>query len=113
MKINDNAKLTNNYKDTINFDICRRISEEDIVDHILIAYYDNIGYWPSDYCNKPDIMLNVNRIHTCTNERLVNYLRSKLKPRFKLNVTINTSDNNIDTEVVHMYVDWGGQSTSP
>ena len=39
-----NEKLTNKQKDTLNFDIGRIISEEDIVDEISTVYYQNLGY---------------------------------------------------------------------
>ena len=38
LKIKDNTKLTNKEKDTMNFDISCRISEEDNVDHIHLRF---------------------------------------------------------------------------
>ena len=61
-KIKDNVNFTNKQKDTLNFNIGRKISEEDIVDEISTAYYQNVNYWLSTYCNETDIMLNANMI---------------------------------------------------
>ena len=62
LKIKDNAKLTNKEKDTLNFDISRRISEEEIVDRIFISYYQNNGRWVSKNCNETDIIMNANKL---------------------------------------------------
>ena len=43
LEMKDNAKLTNKEKDALSFDISRRISEEDIIDHISTIYYQNNG----------------------------------------------------------------------
>ena len=61
LKIKDNTKLTNKEKETLTFDIGYNISEEDIVDHIYIVYYQNKEYWVSNYCNEIDVMLNSNK----------------------------------------------------
>ena len=48
--IKDNAKLTNKQKDTLNFDIARRLAEEDILDQASFIYYENTDlffYWYS------------------------------------------------------------------
>ena len=42
IKIKDNVKLTNRQKVTLNFDIGRRISEEDIIDQASSIHYQNI-----------------------------------------------------------------------
>ena len=44
LKTKDNTKLTNKQKDTINFDISRRVSEEDVIDQVSTVYYQNVGY---------------------------------------------------------------------
>lgn len=41
LKIKDNAKLTNKQKDTLNFDIGKRISEEDMIDQASNVYFQN------------------------------------------------------------------------
>ena len=43
LKIKDNTKLTNKEKDTLKLYMSRRISEENIVDHIFTTYYQNNG----------------------------------------------------------------------
>ena len=55
--IKDNAKLTNKQRDTLNFDIGRRVSEESIVNKASTVYFENTGTWPSEYCNEIDLML--------------------------------------------------------
>lgn len=44
LKIIHNVNLTNEQKDTLNFDIGRRIFEDDIVDQMFTIFYSNIGY---------------------------------------------------------------------
>ena len=115
LKIKDNAQLTNKQKETLNFDISRRISEEDIVDEICTVYYQNMGCWPSSFCNETDLMKNANRIQG--NVRAVSHSGFSIKhathPRFKLKVTIEPSDNDDVTEVVSVHVDWGTKSKTP
>ena len=43
LKIKDSAKTANKQTYILNFDISKRISKEDIVDFILIVYYQNEG----------------------------------------------------------------------
>ena len=115
MKIEDNAQLTNKQKESLNFDISRRISEEDILDEICTVYYQNMGCWPSSFCNETDLMKNANRIQG--NVRAVSHSGFSIKhathPRFKLKVTIEPSDNDDVTEVVSVHVDWGNKSKTP
>ena len=113
LKIKDNAKLTNKQKDTLNFDIGRRNSEEDIVDEISTVYYQNVGDWPSTYCNKADIMLNANKIQTNKINGETSVPRARIKPRFKLIIQIDNSDIDDITAVVEIHVEWGGQSRTP
>ena len=61
VKIKDNAKLTNKHKPTFNFDIGRRISEEDLIDNASNVFQQNKGYWPSEFCNDTDIAGNAER----------------------------------------------------
>ena len=109
LKIIDNVQLTNKQKETLNFDISRRISEEDIVDEICTVYDQNMGCWPSSFFNEIDLMKNTNRIQG--NVRTASHSGFSIKhathPRFKLKVTIEPSDNDAVTEVVSVYVDWG------
>ena len=44
IKIKDNARLTNKQKDTLNYDIGRRISEEDVINEVSNVYYQRNGY---------------------------------------------------------------------
>ena len=50
--IKDNAKLTNKQRDTLNFDIGCRLSEEDIINKVSNVFHENIGQWPSEFCNE-------------------------------------------------------------
>ena len=61
IKIKDNAKLTNKQKLTFNFNIGRRISEEDVIDNASNIFQQNKGYWPSEFCNDTDIAVNAER----------------------------------------------------
>ena len=46
LKIRDNTKLTNKQKDTVNFDMSRRIQDEHIVNCVSTVYHDSSGDWP-------------------------------------------------------------------
>ena len=111
VKIKDNAKLTRKQKVAFNFDIGRRISEEDIIDNASNIFQRNKGYWPSEYCNDTDIAANANRIQT-TNSRANKGVSDK--PRYKLICSMehNENDSNI-AEEINVHIDWGGQSKTP
>ena len=113
LKIKDNARLTNKQKDTLNFDIGRRISEEDVVDQVSTVYHNNMGSWPSSFCNETDIALNANRQQTSLNTIELTNTRESLNPRFKMIVTIDQNDNVIVGETVNVNIDWGGDSKIP
>ena len=57
--IKDDAQLTNKAKDTLNFDIGRRLSEEDVVDQVSSAHFQNEGMWPSKFCSNQDMTRTV------------------------------------------------------
>ena len=88
--IKDNAKLTRKQKVAFNFDIGRRISEEDIIDNASNIFQRNKGYWPSEYCNDTDIAANANRIQT-TNSRANKGVSDK--PRYKLVCSMEHNEN--------------------
>ena len=114
IKIKDNAKLTNKQKETFNFDIGCRISEEDIIDNASNIFQQNKGYWPSEFCNDTDISENANRIqNNCIETHNSNNGVSD-KPRYKLVCCIeyNETDTGIE-ENVNVHIDWGGQSKTP
>ena len=113
LKIKDNAKLTNKQKDTLNFDISRRISEEDVVDQISTVYHTNMGSWPSSFCNETDIALNANRQQPSMNDKEHTSTRESSNPRFKMSVTIEHNDNDIVEEIINVHIDWGGLSKTP
>lgn len=54
--VKDHAKLTNKQKETLNFDISRRICETDVIDEVSKIFYQKHSRWPSQYCNDVDIM---------------------------------------------------------
>ena len=114
IKIKDNARLTNRQKATLNYDIGRRISEEDVIDQASNVYFQQKGYWPSKYCNETDIMMNANRI-----QRKVNHNHSvdsevNKKSRYKLVCSMNTNEQSDDLPIEYdIVVDWGGQKETP
>ena len=114
IKIKDNAKLTNKQKDTLNFDIGRRILEEDVIDQVSNVYYERNGYWPSSYCNETDIMVNANRIQPRQNISRASNTVCNTRPRYTLtcNVISNEHDVNL-AEEIDVNIDWGGQSKTP
>ena len=47
--IKDNAKRTNQEKNTLHCDIGRRIVEVDVVDHVLTQVHKKMSYLPSKF----------------------------------------------------------------
>ena len=105
-KIKDNAKLTNRQRDTLNFDIGLRLSEEDIVDQVSTIYYRNMGKWPSKYCNDTDIVNDY--------EAPVPVTESS-DARYKMTVVFEyEADNpNLSQDTLHVTLNWGGPSKTP
>ena len=62
IKIKNNAKLNRKQKGAFNFDIDRRISDEDIIDNASNIFQHNKRYWPPEFCNDTDIAQNANKI---------------------------------------------------
>ena len=78
VKIKDNAKLTRKQKGAINFDIGRRISEEDLIDNASVLFKGNKGYWSSEFCNDTDIAVNANRIQNENVERKMSVINQDI-----------------------------------
>ena len=103
--IKDNAKLTNKQKETLNFDIGRRISEEDIINKASNIFHENIGLWPSEYCSEIDLMSGSEISHS--NETRSSNTVSLHK--FRLRVVIEDQQNSVDNSVsklVDVNIDW-------
>ena len=99
-KIKDNAQLTNKQRETLNFDISRRLTEEDIVDEISAVYFQNYGEWPSKFCN-----INVDK-DMCSIEK-------KTRPRFHLKSSVDNSLSTENENEINVDIDWGGASRTP
>ena len=117
LKIKDNAQLTNKRKETLNYDIAKRISEEDIVDQISTIYFQNYGNLPSQYCNESDLMINANRLqhhpsNSC-NKRSTSSVNRISRPRFILKATFEDTDNENEIRNINVKVDWGGITRTP
>ena len=54
--VKDNAKLTNRRKETLNYDISRRVCEGSIIDRSCRLYFEGNRKWPSRYCNDTDLV---------------------------------------------------------
>ena len=116
-KIKDNAKLTNQQKDTLNFDIGRRVSEEDVVDEASSIFFTNMRRWPSKYCGDQDLVLHFNDS--------LKPNKNKSCPRYYIRV--NFTDNSDNPNTLNIYdgkfhskldkydveLDWGGASKTP
>ena len=114
IKIKDNAKLTRKQKGAFNFDIGRRISEEDVIDTASIVFQRNRGYWPSEFCNDTDIDLSAKRFQNETLRNQINKNDLKDKGRYKLVCSVESNENdNTIAEEVNVHIDWGGQSRTP
>ena len=115
IKIKDNAKITNKRKLTFNFDIGRRISEEDVIDSASNIFQQNKGYWPSEFCNDTDIAVDANR--NSNDNSAVQKLKCGVsnKPKYKIICTVDYEDTNREgvIENLNLHLDWGGQSKTP
>jgi hypothetical protein len=107
--IKDNAKLTNKQKDTLNFDIARRISEEDVIDRASSIYYYNYQKWPSQYCN--DVNLPTSDDVDDNNQNDVPNVNNR--PRFFIECKVSTQEETGRNEIVEVRIDWGGVSKTP
>ena len=111
--IKDNAKRTNKQRDTLNFDIACRLSEEDIVDKASTIYYENVGRWPSEFCNEIDLMLG-NEI-AIQNSIPLEKSNSHLHSYF-INVNMNQHDNQENTasnRIVNVDIEWRRKNATP
>ena len=93
VKIKDNAKLTRKQKGPFNFDIVRRISEEDIIDNDSNISQQNKGYWPSELCNDTNIAQNANRIQSHTSRTENTSQNSADKRRYKIICSMEPNEN--------------------
>ena len=103
-KIKDNAKRTNQQKHTLHYDIGKRISECDIVDHVSTSFFERKGRWPSQYCSDSDLVMGGSEL---MNDR-------NIKPRFTLTCDYceNYDYSDIPNEV-NININWGGITRSP
>ena len=115
VKIKDNAKLTRKEKVVLNFDIGRRISEEDVIDNASYIYHQKNAQWPSEFCNDIDILSNDRDESKDTEINEYKCERTSSKPRYKLICDIDYNDNNNYglEETIDVRVDWGGQALTP
>ena len=72
IKVKDMAKITNNQRDSLNFDISRRLAEQDVVDHLSNVFYQNHKVWPSEFCNDGDLR-DLNSPYSDDDEKIHNY----------------------------------------
>ena len=111
--IKDNAKLTNKQKDTLNFDIGRRVSEENIVNKASTVYFENTGTWPSEYCNEIDLMLgNEISIQNSTPLQKTNthlhsyYIIAEIEKQ-------QNPNNNTKDQIVNVDMEWRKEVDTP
>ena len=115
IKIKDNAKITNKRKLTFNFDIGRRISEEDVIDNASNIFQQNRGYWPSEFCNDTDIAVDANRNNNDNSAIHTMKCGVSDKPKYRIicSVDYDETDTGGVIENVNLHIDWGGQSKTP
>ena len=103
--IKDNAKLTNKQRDTLNFDIGRRLSEEDIINKASNVFHENIGLWPSEFCNEIDLMSG-SEISRSSGNRLSHTISlHKFRLKVKIEEQRNSANNSID-RLVDVNIEW-------
>ena len=104
-KIKDNDKRTNQQKHTLQYDIGKRISEDNIVDHISNSFHQRKGCWPSKFCNETDLLIDGNndkRYQCSTNG-------SSFRHRFTFTCDyLDIDDNSAQPQEVNIKIDWGG-----
>ena len=119
--IKDNAKKTNRHKDTLNFDIATRISEDDIVDQASQVFFMNKKRWPSKFCTEKDLQDssfvvtgNNNRTTALTNAVTESIVHAT-KPRFLIVPDTDFDESYQDDEgtPLSLYIDWGSIASTP
>ena len=124
--VKDHAKMTNRQRDTLNFDISKRICETTIVDEISRVYYCRNKRWPSEYCNDTDLMestategqhpnANEDERTLSTNEVSVKSPRYHISARLRSNEEMHQAElqDNQARDVFHCSLDWGGRNKIP
>ncbi len=101
--------MTNKQKDTLNFDIARRLSEEDVIDQASSIYYYNYKRWPSLYCN--DVNISSSDDIDSNNQNDFPHVNSK--PRYFIECKVLTQEEIGANEIVKVRIDWGGVSKTP
>ena len=111
VKVKDNAKLTNKCKLTLNYDIGRRIAEEDIVDQISTVYFENEKKWPSKYCSDQDMIHQLDIDDNLNDSSEFLYT----KPKYHIVTSVETVDENMNlsNDKYNIEIDWGGKARTP
>ena len=109
IKINDNAEITNKRKLTFNFDIGRRISEEDVIDNASNIFQQNRGYWPSEFCNDTDIAVDASKNNNDNSAIHTMKCGVSDKPKYIIfcSVDYDETDTGGVIENVNLHIDWG------
>ena len=101
----------------MNFDISRRIAEDDVVDSVSSAFFQKFGHWPSEFCNRLNMCEDENNIesnNTINTFSHTDNITQHKRPRFHIGCTTETSYNDgEETEILTLSIDWGGKSREP
>ena len=79
--VKDNAKLTNRRKETLNYDISRRVSEGSVIDRSCRLHFENQNKWLSRYCNDTDLVFKESAVLANCNHDIRDFI---MRPRFFL-----------------------------
>ena len=126
--VKDNAQLTNKQKDSLNFDISKRICEADIIDEISRVFFTQNGRWPSNYCNDIDLMAGISSNGdtsgtsiTATDRRQRNNME-KSNARYHICARLKYANNSTDdmdeinvnsVDHLNVHLDWGKKDKIP
>ena len=123
--VKDHAQLTNKQKETLNFDISKRICETDIIDEISRVYFTQSGRWPSNFCNDTDLMAGSRgsgspnpRTDLTQSDRVEKsiaryFICARLEHTDNTNNDAREEDNLNYVDHLNVHLDWGTKDKIP
>ncbi len=115
--VKDNAKLTNRRKETLNYDISRRVYESNVMDDTCRIYFSKRDRWPSKYCNDTDLVngysdLNVHNVQEEPENHVRIYLNNA-RPCYFINAKKSDIDDSNQDDDFEIYIDWKKKGKTP
>ena len=115
--VKDHAQSTNKQKETLNFDISKRICESEIIDEVSRVFFVQNGRWPSSFCNDIDLMTgesstNIQPLHNNVKKPSVRYYISAVLLEYDNNTTGTENNSNL-VDHLNVHLDWGKKDKIP